>query len=730
MVVPYLRQAAASRQPVTHEHTVTSRTGQDYVMRLTYVPHLDQHGKLQGFVALILGITEQRRVEEALRVQEQRLELIMDSIPAYVVYTDAYWNILHANRAYAGFWGRSKDDLVGKNVQEIASPAAYQELKHYLEQVEATRQVVSYESKVASAAGQTYLMRRSYVPYLDEQGNVGGVVALILDVTAQRQAEEALRATEERYRIVIENMRDGVAMVDETGTLTFVNDRLCQMTGRTREEMIGQSSAVLFFEAELKRRVDQLARRKLGLSDTYTSVFVRKDGTQVPVRISASPITSSEGQYKGGFAVVTDMTAQKRAEQALLEAKEAAEGAKAAAETARLEEQKRRFESERRRRLAEGLADVLAALNAKRPLDDVLNLVVRRARQLLGAQAAAIYGVEGAEGTLRIHATQGLVGALFSEMSSDIIRGLVQQAIAERRPFGTFALPSEAGPRSHPDRHPDTDSRRSPAEPPGSFLAAPILLQDLVYGALVIYFSGPRAITTEDWELVSLMAAQAELAVENTRLRAEVEQTAVAAERNRLARELHDSVTQALFSASLISETLPRVWERHPDEGRRGLNELHRLTHGALAEMRTLLLELRPGSLMAQPLDSLLTQLADAIPARTRIPVLTSVVGDCTAPEDVKLALYRIAQEALNNVVKHAHASQVLISLRGDPERLTLTIQDDGRGFDPEAVKAHQLGLGIMRERARGVAAHLLVDSHPGAGTTVAVSWSSLWEQA
>jgi signal transduction histidine kinase len=418
--------------------------------------------------------------------------------------------------------------------------------------------------------------------------------------------------------------------------------------------------------------------------------------------------------------VVADITVQKRVEQALIQAKEAAEAARASAESAQLEELGRRHESERRRRLAEGLADVLAALNAKRSLDDVLNLVVRQARRLLGAQAAAIYGLEAPGGTLRVHATQGAIGALFSEPSSLAIRAVIEQAIAQRRPVASAELPTDSGRNLDVNRQTDF----SQAAGQNGFLAAPILLRDLAYGALVVYRSGPWSVTSEDKEISALMAAQAALAVENTRLRAEVEEAAITGERTRLARDLHDSVTQALFSASLISDTLPRVWERHPQQGRRALDELRLLTHGGLAEMRALLLELRPASLVAQPLDDLIVQLAESMSARTRTPVDATVLGDCSTPEEVKIALYRIAQEALNNVVKHARASQVRIELRGESGRLTLSVHDDGRGFDPATVESRQMGLGIMRERSQAVGAHLCVESRPGQGTTISVSWS------
>jgi PAS domain S-box-containing protein len=668
-------------------------------------PFLPEERRLLAAAAQRLGHTVERmQLDEELRTSRERLDVIIDSVPAYIAYTDADLNILYLNRALAEWWGYSKEQAVGKSFREVARPGGYALNAPHFRQAVASRQTVTHELRSVSATGQAIVGRAASVPHLDEQGNVQGLVVLILDITEQRRAEEALRASEERFRLVVANMQEGVAIVDDAGKLVYVNDRLCEMTGRARDDMVGQPSAQLFISGEQELHRDQLARRRAGLSDRYESVFVHKDGAQLPVLITASPVKDALGTYRGGSAVVTDTAVQKQAERALIQAKEAAEAAQAAAERARLHEQERRHESERRQRLAEGLADVLAALNAKRSLDDVLNLVVRRARRLLTAEAAAIYSLEGPGETLRVHATQGLIGALFSETSSRAIRALLQEAIAVRRPVLAAETSSEEG---------------------GSFLAAPILLGEQPYGALMVYHCGPRSVTVEDKELSALMAAQAALAVENTRLRAEAEAAARDAERTRLARELHDSVTQALFSASLISEALPRVWERHPQEARRALDELCQLTHGALAEMRTLLLELRPAALLAQPLDVLIAQLADAMSARTRIPVVVAMDGDCTLPEEVKLAVYRIAQEALNNVVKHARAGRVRIELRCKPERVTLSVHDDGRGFDPAGIESHHLGLGIMRERAKAVGARLTVDSRPGQGSTVTVSYSA-----
>jgi PAS domain S-box-containing protein len=206
----------------------------------------------------------------------------------------------------------------------------------------------------------------------------------------------------------------------------------------------------------------------------------------------------------------------------------------------------------------------------------------------------------------------------------------------------------------------------------------------------------------------------------------QAEQAAAAAERERLARDLHDAVTQTLFSASAIASVLPEVWERYPDEARRGLVELRRLTRGALAEMRTLLLELRPTSLLRKSLGELLHQLADAMMSRTQTSIALAVRGERELPDEVQVALYRIAQEALNNVVKHAQASHAAMELYNEPERVTLHVRDDGRGFDPNEAKTGRMGLGIMRERAEGIGAQVTLQSQPGEGTEITVTWRDL----
>jgi signal transduction histidine kinase len=255
-------------------------------------------------------------------------------------------------------------------------------------------------------------------------------------------------------------------------------------------------------------------------------------------------------------------------------------------------------------------------------------------------------------------------------------------------------------------------------------IGAPITVSGQSFGLFGVAYCEAHSPSVDEQRVVQALAQRAALAIQNARLFEQAQQVATAEERQRLARELHDAVTQTLFSASLIAEVVPRLWERDPEQGRRRLEELRRLTRGALAEMRTLLLELRPAALIETPFGQLLRQLAEATTSRTTLQIDVQAADDerPLTPE-VQIGLYRIAQEALNNMAKHAGASGASIHLRRRPQGVDLHLIDNGRGFDPTQTPPGHLGLGIMHERARAIGARLRIVSRLGDGTQVHVRW-------
>ncbi len=203
----------------------------------------------------------------------------------------------------------------------------------------------------------------------------------------------------------------------------------------------------------------------------------------------------------------------------------------------------------------------------------------------------------------------------------------------------------------------------------------------------------------------------------------EVEQAA-REEKSRVARDLHDSVTQALFAASLKAEALAGVEGVSPDV-EAVVAEVQRLNRGALAQMRTMLLELRGDPLEQIPLHQLLRNVVEATESRTRTRVSLTIEGDGPLPPVVHVTLYRVTQEALNNVARHAQADQAWVDLRLLPGQALLTVRDDGRGFAPGPLGPAHLGLRSMRERAAEAGARLRIAAAPGAGTEVTMEWEA-----
>jgi signal transduction histidine kinase len=403
----------------------------------------------------------------------------------------------------------------------------------------------------------------------------------------------------------------------------------------------------------------------------------------------------------------TDVTEAKQAKAAL-------EAEREAVEAARRDQESQRVAVDTRRQIAEAVYDMLAIVNRTQDADTVMQGMLQRAVNLLDSDAGAVYSAEERWDRPVLVVGQGqLPPSSARRGASPVPVRHLARAINDQCPVTIFL--SERPARG----------RRNECEEGvySAALLAPIYRRDKLHGYLVLYYGCERTFGDEEVELAQLFARQMSLALEQADLRDERAREAIAGERNRLARDLHDAVTQTLFSASVVAEALPKVMERDPEEAKRALEELRLWTRGALAEMRTLLLELRPAALIEKSLADLIRQLGEVAATRARVAVSFDADCEWELPDDVKLAFYRIAQEALNNMVKHSRADRVSIHLITTLGEGLLTIADNGRGFDGAPVSNGQLGMGIMRERAESVGARLSIRSIPAGGTTVRVSW-------
>lgn len=262
-----------------------------------------------------------------------------------------------------------------------------------------------------------------------------------------------------------------------------------------------------------------------------------------------------------------------------------------------------------------------------------------------------------------------------------------------------------------------------------SWMWVPLAVQGRIIGGIGVAHARLDSFTAHHGELALIVANQAAITLVNAQLFEQAQTVAALQERQRLAQHLHDAVNQSLFSASLIAEVLPRVMERNPDEGQQSLEDLRRLTRGAMAEMRSLLVELRPLVLTDSDLVDLLRQLGDAFTGRTNVPVTVTLAGQGVLPAEVQVAFYRLCQEGLNNIAKHAQASQVVINLQYEAGCVELQIRDDGCGFDPANIPLGHYGLSMMRERSKAIGAEFTLVSQPGQGTEIIIRWTEPQEE-
>jgi PAS domain S-box-containing protein len=491
----------------------------------------------------------------------------------------------------------------------------------------------------------------------------------------------------------VEQSPGTVVITDLQGNIEYANPSFARLTGYSLEEVKGRNPRFLRSGLHPPEFYRELWKKVLA-GEEWHGEFVnrRKNGDLYWESASIAAVRDQHGQITHFVKVAEDITERKQAEEAL------------------------------RRRVQElaTLHHIAQTLASVTDLPAALESVAQTVTDVLDATVTMIGRVEDGQVVVLAWCTPGPAASIKIGQRFPLAHEIpaVRQALDGGE---TLVVPYVQAKFLSADGQGHTQAHNIE-----TVMIVPLRARDTVIGLMAVG-SGQanQTFTATQISLAETIAGDIAAAIENARLLGRAQALAVDAERQRLARDLHDAVTQTIYSASLIAEALPRIWERSPVEAKRNLVKLRQLTRGALAEMRTLLFELRPAALEEAELGTLLQQLGDAMTGRTRIPVDVMVeTASPELPQDVKIVLYRITQEAFNNVAKHAGATQVTVALREEPDLVILTIHDNGQGFDPSTVPGERMGLDIMRERAKNIGAQLNARSTPGRGTEIAVIWS------
>jgi signal transduction histidine kinase len=373
--------------------------------------------------------------------------------------------------------------------------------------------------------------------------------------------------------------------------------------------------------------------------------------------------------------------------------------------------------AERTRELS-SLLEISHTVASTLELKPLLGLILEQLKLVIDYTGASIFTVEGEELVFLDHRNpvshEHLVPLRFPVKHL----GLLWEALRARESIIVPDLREET-PLAQVVRVAMGELRETTLQEVHAWMAVPLILRDQVSGMLVLASSQAQAFTERQAMLTLAIANQAAIAIENARLYAQAQALAALEERQKLARELHDSVSQALYGIALGAHTARTLLERDPRLVADPLEYILSLAKAGLAEMRALIFELRPESLETEGLVAALIKQAAALQARHEVPVETDLCDEPDLPLKIKQELYRIAQEALHNTVKHAGASQVKVRLGRTAEAIMLEIRDNGRGFDSANSFPGHLGLLSMQERLKNLAGVLSIESTPGQGTTI-----------
>jgi PAS domain S-box-containing protein len=711
--------------------------------------------------AHLVGVaTEHRRAEKALRESEGKFRGIIEYANVGIaIVQDARFRFV--NPHFAAMLGYTVEEMLGTEYMGYCTPDERDRIVgYYTRRARGEPAPARYETAMVHKDGRWVYAEVSagIIPYGGQQATF----VSLRDITEERQAKQALeeayqtleRRVEERTRelstllevsknlvsrLELEPLLGSIleelkSVVDYEGCMVFglEGDKLVPRAHRGRMPQEKAMSLRWAVDDPLDRLVFR-DREPVLVSDTredsptaraYRESVGELQETLYPhIRSWLGVPLIVKGQVIGELALdhsQPDFFTPAHASFAMAFANQAA----VAIENARLyeAEQSRREEAERRRQVAEGMREILATLNSSRTLGEILNYIVDQASHLLCSDAVAIDRLDKQTELSTVRASRGLDADFAVALGFRVGQGSVAgEALLTRQPAMTSDLAARVAQMELPPEWRELAKRFTAQY--SAMLAAPFFTRDGTCGALTLYYQSAHCFSEEEVGRAVTFADQAALAIENARLREQAEEAAAIEERGRLARELHDSVTQSLYSVTMYAEAAARLMTAGQEtSAAEYLRDARNTAQEALREMRLLIYQLRPLVLEEGGLALALQVRLDAVERRGGIQAELHVEGQDRMPWASQGELYQIAMEALNNALKHAHARKVQVRLLFEDTLASLEVQDDGVGFEPAAAQEGG-GLGIpgMTERVLKIGGRLHIASAPGQGTKVVV---------
>ena len=518
-----------------------------------------------------------------------------------------------------------------------------------------------------------------------------------VELAERQRTEEELRRSEERFRALIDHSSDMITLQGRDGVISYVSPSTSRLLGYAPSDLLGRSLLDAVHPDDqtwLQPRFEDLVEQP-GAVMTARYRIRHKSGAW---RWIEATYTNLLEEPAVGAVVINrrDVSVEVEAQQLLEQ---------------RVVERTRQLES---------LYQADETLYRSLRLDDVLQALADVSADILRVDKSTVMVPDRAGGPLTVRATRGFLQLQLqpqgtpARLTPAAEEGIISEMVRTAEPLAVGDIRADPQASSGLREFLDSEGVRA-------LLSVPIIADDRVFAIFTVYYNAPHDFSEEEQRLLQALAHRAGLAIENARLYEAARGMAALEERQRLARELHDSVSQALYAIGL--NTAAARQERAADSERRDrlLGDVIGLAEAGLTEMRALIFELRPESLEQEGLVGALKKQAAAVQARHRLVVNTSLSPEPEAPLATKEVLYRVAQEALHNVAKHARAQSVDLTLEMHSGDLVLRVSDNGKGFDPTGSFPGHLGLCSMRERVGAVGGSLEIDSAPGKGTRICV---------
>lgn len=609
--------------------------------------------------------------------------------------------IISWNRGAERLYGYRAEEVLGQSM-DILVPADEKDAMHgVFSRVAHSGHVDAYETERLRKDGSRVAVTVSLSPVRNRSGETIGAAAIARDISARKRQEEALRRSKQSLSTLLANL-PGMAYRSIPGTpwrIDFVSEGAQALTGYTKQELEASRPSIIdLIDPEERPRLREEIEVAIAAGEPFhlTYPIETKSGERKWVMDQGRRVRDVAGAAIAIEGIIMDITDRVRARQ-LLEQRVA----------------------ERTKELST-LLEISTSIASTTELEPLLGEILEHLGDVLEYSGAAIFALDG-DDHLRLLDYRGPLGMDVLTWSWPLERSRHSREVVSRRE-----------PIIIPDIHAETplaaayreravaDLGEVPGDV-GAWMGVPLMLRDRVIGLLAVDHSEPHAWTDHHAEIAMAFASHAAVALENAQLFAATQEKAALEERQRLARELHDSVSQALFGIGLGARTARTVIEDTPAKAIAPLDYVLSLAEAGLAEMRALIFELRPEALQEEGIVAALQKQAAALRARYGVEVEARLddVGDL--PLESEEALYRIAQEAMHNTVKHARAMRVRLSLRREDACVRLVVQDNGKGFDASGSFPGHLGLHTMRDRAERLGGSFDLASAPGDGARIEV---------